>query len=61
MEGNSGLSEKISRFFNPPTQVEYDNRRQQIKDTATFVVVTGLIMYFRKGLERSLAKFAEAS
>ena len=61
MEASPSFSEKISQFFNPATQVEYDNRRQQIKNTVTFVVVTGLIAYFRKSLERNLSRMVETA
>ena len=60
MNNGSSLSEKISRFFNPSTQVENDNRKQQIKDTVLFVIGTGLLVYFRKSIERSFAKMNEA-
>lgn len=61
METSSSLGDKISKFFNPPTQIENENRQQQIKNTVAFVVATALIVYFRKGLERSLAKIADTA
>lgn len=60
MDVRSGLGEKISRFFNPSTQVENDNRKKQIKDTMLFVVATGVIVYFRKSIEASFAQLSEA-
>lgn len=61
MNIGSNLGEKISRFFNPSTQVENDNRKEQIKNTVLFVVGTGLIVYFRKSLERSLSTIASTA
>lgn len=61
MNIGSTLGEKMSRFFNPSTQVENDNRKEQIKNTLLFVIGTGLIVYFRKSLEGSLAKIAESA
>lgn len=61
MESSPSLRERISRFFNPATQIENENRQQQIKNTIAFVVATGVIVYFRKGLEESLAKIADTA
>lgn len=61
MNIGSNLGDKISRFFNPSTQIENDNRKEQIKNTMLFVVGTGLIVYFRKTIERSLARVGESA
>lgn len=50
------MGEKISRFFNPATQVENENRKEQIQNTVLFVVGTALIVYFRKSIETSLTQ-----
>lgn len=61
MNIGSNLSEKVKQFFNPSTQIENENRKEQIQNAVLFVVGTGLIVYFRKSLERSLAMVAETA
>ena len=61
MNIGSNLGEKISRFFNPATQVENENRKEQIQNTVLFVVGTALIVYFRKNLERSLTQIGQVA